>query len=121
MDEMKELVTVEQAERVIAALAVALPVAGAAAGAVIGAVKGRLGAGALAGLLCGLLGPAVWLMWRLHNLVMDRYGLDSVRGLLIDLILFAGIGALVGLVVAVAARRLARTARPDAEVRHPPS
>jgi len=107
MAEMRELVTVEQAERVIVLLAIALPVLGLAAGALVGTLRHRLWAGLALGLLCGLAGPAVWAMWRAYNGVIGEYGLDSVRGLLVNLALFVGVGLVVGLAVGMLWRRLA--------------
>ena len=105
MAEMRELVTVEQAERAIRMVAVALPVAGAAVGAIVGAVRGRAARGVAIGLLCGLAGPAVWLLWRMYNGIVGSYGLDSVKGLLVNLALFACIGLAVGAVIGFLWRR----------------
>jgi hypothetical protein len=105
MAEMRELVTVEQAERAIRMVAVALPAAGAAVGAIAGAVRGRTARGLAIGLLCGLAGPAVWLLWRMYNGVVGSYGLDSVKGLLVNLALFCCIGLAVGAVIGFLWRR----------------
>ncbi|MCJ7822946.1 MAG: hypothetical protein MUQ26_07735 [Armatimonadetes bacterium] len=110
MAEMRELVTVEQAERAIRMVAVALPVAGAAAGAIAGAVRGRAARGLAVGLLCGLAGPAIWLLWRMYNGVVGGYGLDSVRGLLVNLGLFVAIGLVIGVAVGLVWRRLSKQA-----------
>jgi hypothetical protein len=99
MAEMRELVTVEQAERAIRMAAVALPAAGAAVGAIAGAVRGRAARGLATGLVCGLAGPAVWLLWRMYNGIVGGYGLDSVKGLLVNLALFVTIGLAVGVVI----------------------
>jgi hypothetical protein len=103
---MRELVTVEQADRVIVILAIALPAAGLVAGAAVGATRRALARGLLLGVLCGLGGPAVWLLWRMYNGIVRIYGLDSVRGLLVNLVLFVGIGVIVGLAIGLARRRL---------------
>jgi hypothetical protein len=103
---MEEIVTVVQAERTIALLAVSLPVVGLLVGAVVGAVRRRLGRGLLLGLICGLSGPALWALWRMYNGITGVYGLDSVRGLLVNLALFVAIGLVIGLVVGLAWRRL---------------
>jgi len=105
MGGMKELVTVEQAERVIAVVAVALPAAGIVIGALAGLVRRRVGAGVVIGLLIGLIGPAAWALWRMYNGIMGRYGLDSVKGLLINLALFVAIGLAIGIAVGTYFRR----------------
>jgi hypothetical protein len=99
MNDMKELVTVEQAERVIALLAWLLPVLGIVIGAVVGAVRKRLAPSLIVGLLIGLIGPAVWALWHVYNGIMGRYGLDSVKALLINLALFIVIGLVIGFVL----------------------
>jgi len=96
---MKELVTTEQAEHALRLLAVALPIAGLVLGALIGAMRHRTVGGVLVGLLLGLVGPAAFGLWHVYNAIMGRYGLDSVKGLLINLALFSVIGLVVGLVV----------------------
>ena len=111
MEEMRELVTVEQAERAIRLAAVALPAAGAAAGAIAGAVRGRVGRGVAVGLLCGLAGPALWLLWRMYNGIVGSYGLDSVKGMLVNLALFACIGLAVGALLGFVWRRQGGGAR----------
>lgn len=107
MEEMRELVTVEQAERAIVIIAVAAPIVGLVLGGVVGAIRRRLGAGLLIGLLCGAAGPAALAMWRVYNAITGRYGLDSVRGLLINLALFAAVGLAVGVAVGLVCRRRA--------------
>jgi drug/metabolite transporter (DMT)-like permease len=103
---MKELVTTEQAARVIVLFAIALPIAGLIIGAVAGAARKRLASSALLGLICGLVGPVIWVMWQVYNGIMGRYGLDSVKGLLINLGLFLVVGLAAGLAVGGVWRRL---------------
>ena len=105
MDQMRELVTVEQAEHVIRLAAVGLPAAGLVVGAAVGAVRRRLGRGVGLGLLCGAVGPAVWGLWRMYNGIIGMYGLDSVKGLFVSLGLFVGIGVVVGLGIGLLWRR----------------
>ena len=107
MSEMKELITVEQAERALALIAVALPALGLLVGAVAGAIRRRLAADLAVGLLCGLAGPAIWVLWRMYSGISGHYGLDSVRGLLINLALFLAIGLVIGLALGVIWRRRA--------------
>ena len=105
MDQMRELVTVEQAEQVIRLIAVVLPAAGLIVGAALGAARRRLGRGVGLGLVCGALGPALWALWRMYSGIIGVYGLDSVKGLLVNLGLFVGIGVVVGLGVGLLWRR----------------
>jgi hypothetical protein len=110
VNETQELVTVGQAERVIRVAAVVLPVLGILLGAAIGAARRRLGRGLGLGLLCGAAGPAAWGLWLMYNGVIEIYGLDSVKGLLVNLALFVGIGLLVGLAIGLVGRRFRRGA-----------
>ena len=107
---MEELITVEQAERAVAILAMALPAAGLLIGAIVGAARRSLGSGLLLGLICGLSGPAIWLLWRMYNGIVGAYGLDSVRGLLVNLVLFVGIGLVVGIGIGLVRRQARRGA-----------
>ena len=107
---MQELVTVEQAERAVAILAVALPAAGLLVGAILGAARRSLGRGLVVGLICGLSGPAIWLLWRMYNGIVGAYGLDSVRGLLVNIVLFVGIGLVVGIGIGLVRRQARRGA-----------
>ena len=99
---MQELVTVEQAERVLRTLAVALPLLGVAVGAAVGAARGRAGAEALRGLAVGLLGPLTLLLWWGYSYTVrydprtGRAGLHSVRTLLAAALGFIVVGALLG-------------------------
>ena len=103
---MEELIAVEQTERALTILAIVFPSGGLLIGAIVGAARGSFIRNAIAGLLCGLFGPALWLLWRMYNGIVGAYGLDSVRGLLINLTLFAAIGLAIGLGGAVLWRRL---------------
>jgi hypothetical protein len=103
---VKELVTTEQAEHALRLAALLLPLAGVLAGALVGVWRRRLPGHARVGLLVGLSGPAAWLLWRMYNEIEDRFGLDSVKGLLVNLALFAAIGTVAGIAVGgVLARR----------------
>jgi hypothetical protein len=70
----------------------------------------RVGRGALLGLICGLSGPAIWLLWRMYNGIVGVYGLDSVRGLLVNLALFVAIGLVIGIGVGLVWRRVSKQA-----------
>ena len=68
------------------------------------------------GLLCGMIGPGIWGLWLIHGGVVGRYGLDSVKGLLVNVALFVGIGVIVGFGVGLVLRRFGRAVgggRPD--------
>jgi hypothetical protein len=114
MNDMQELVTVEQAAHVIRAAALALPLAGLVIGGLVGAIRGRpsaslrarLGRGLAFGVLCGMAGPAVWALWIADSAIVAHYGLDSVKGLLVALALFAVVGLVVGVGIGYVTGRL---------------
>ena len=99
---MQELVTVEQAHRVIVVLAWALPLAGLLLGAIAGAVRGVSGRGAWQGVAVGLLGPIIYAMWLLYSHMVrynpetGRAGLHSVATLVFNALIFAVVGAMLG-------------------------
>lgn len=103
---MEEMVTVAQAERLVLVLAVSLPVVGLALGAVLGAIRQTVARGVVLGFAAGLIGPALWALWRMYNGIIEVYGLDSVRGLFVNLALFVAAGLVLGLVVGLLWRRL---------------
>jgi hypothetical protein len=93
---MRELIDERTTHLIVNVLAVALPVAGLLLGTLAGALRRRLAWGAGRGLAVGCIGIANWLLWQLYHRVTDHYGLDSVKGLLINLGLFLGIGVAAG-------------------------
>lgn len=104
MDEMREIVTVEQVDRLFLLLAIAAPLIGAAVGAAAGRSRGSAGRGAAQGFVIGLLGPANLLLWKVYNALTDRMGLDTVKNLLMQLGLFIALGIIVGLVAGYVSR-----------------
>lgn len=99
MDEMRELVTVEQVDRLFLLLALAAPPLGAGLGALAGMRRSVAGRGAALGFAAGLLGPANLGLWKAYNAITDRLGLDSVANLVVNLALFVVLGVLAGLAV----------------------
>ena len=96
MGELREIVDIAAVDRLFLLLAVLGPVAGLVVGAAMGRCSGRMRSGAIAGLLIGLLGTLNWLLWRVYNALTDANGLDSVKGLAINLALFVAVGAALG-------------------------
>jgi hypothetical protein len=111
---MRELVDLEAVERSFAILAVLLPMLGLGIGAAL-QFGARRPKSLTRGLLAGLLGPANWLLWRIYNAIEDRYGLDSVKAMLLNLALFAALGIGIGLSI----RMVTRSAGPDRSTRPP--
>jgi hypothetical protein len=105
MDDMREIVTVEQVNRLFLLLAFAGPVAGLLIGAALGARRGSAARGAIVGLLVGALGILNLGLWTLYNALTDRMGLDSVKNLLVNLALFVGLGIAAGFGLGRLARR----------------
>ena len=90
---MKELITLDQANRLMLALIVIAPVVGT----LIGLALKRVRACGLAGLAIGIGNYA---LWRVYNAITDQLGLDSVKNLVVNLVLFAVVGVAFGLIFA---------------------
>ncbi len=97
MDEMREIVTMPQANTAFLALAIATPLLAAVVFALLRArmpdkkVAGRVSS------LIALAGPVNLAAWKVYNAITDRLGLDSVKNLLVNLALFVVIGIVAGL------------------------
>ncbi len=88
---MKELITIHQANALMWAVLVIAPV--------VGLVIGNRLKDAKAGLLGGLaVGGGNIVLWRVYNAITDQLGLDTVKNLLVNLVLFIGIGLILGLI-----------------------
>ena len=105
MDEMREIVTVEQVNRLFLLLAIAGPIVGLLLGAAFGARRRQTRSWAISGFLVGLLCVLNLVVWKVYNLLTDRMGLDTVKNLFVNLALFVGLGAIAGLVYGYYARR----------------
>jgi hypothetical protein len=101
---MKELID----EKVFVAGLYAAAGAIAFAGLLIGLIAWRLkkSRGIVAGIALLLGGGALAGMWLVYNTLTQHFGLDSVKGLLINLALFAVIGVLLGLIISWLNRKL---------------
>lgn len=97
MGELHEIVSAAAVGRLFDLLAIVCPLLGMGLGAIVGGRRGRLKSGAFHGLAIGLLGTLNWLLWHIYNALTDRNGLDTVRNLVINLLLFVLLGGLIGL------------------------
>ncbi|MFH0795248.1 MAG: hypothetical protein V2A74_14585 [bacterium] len=50
-------------------------------------------------ILIGVWGPLLLSLWLIFNKIMDAYGLDSVKGLLINVAIFLVVGLVVGVLI----------------------
>lgn len=105
MGELREIVEAQTVERWFAVLAIVGPILGLLIGATVGARRGAGKAGAVSGLLVGLLGTLNWLCWRLYNALTDANGLDTVKNVVINGVVFVAIGAVIGSVTGYLRRR----------------
>ncbi len=96
MSEMREIVDIDAVGRLFAVLAVVLPLVGTVVGALWGGKHGAVRRGALIGFAVGCLGIVNWLMWTLYNALTKQNGLDSVRNVVVNLILFVAVGLGIG-------------------------
>ena len=105
---MKELVDPNAVERVLLFIAVAGPLMGLILGALFGAHEKYPARRVIAGVLLGGIGPLVYWMWRLHGVITNALGLDSVANLCLQLVLFAVLGALLGIGILKTSEQLKR-------------
>jgi hypothetical protein len=87
---LKELISETQAEWIVAALAVGLLLVGPLLAWNLTRSRPRAA-------FTAALGPILYLMWRVYNGIVDSFGLDSVNGLLLSLVLFLAAGSALGL------------------------
>jgi drug/metabolite transporter (DMT)-like permease len=95
---LHELITLEQANKLMLALIVIAPLVGALCGLAVRKVRG----GALIGLA---LGVGNFLLWKVYNAITDRLGLDTVKNLAVNVVLFVVVGIVIGVVAARLAPR----------------
>ncbi len=86
-------------EKGMALLAVGGPLVGLIIGIVLGAHEHYTQRKAVAGLLVGAVGTAIYGLWRLYNVITDALGLDSVANLVLQVIMFAFLGAMLGVAI----------------------
>lgn len=100
---MKEIVEVETVDAYLRLAALVLLATGACLLVVGGLAKGRLAFWARRASAVGLAGPIVFGMWRLYSYLVrydpksGYFGLQSVKVLLLCILLFVVVGALLGI------------------------
>ena len=99
MGELREIVTVEQMNRLFVFLASVLPFLGLLLGTLLGRRSGNMRRGMLLGLAIGAAGPLNWLMWQVFNALTERNGLDTVRNVFVNLAVFVVVGLFIGVVI----------------------
>jgi len=106
MGDLHEIVEAATVEKLFVLLALLGPAAGLLLGAFAGIRSKNVRRNVCLGLLIGLCGPLNWLLWRVYNLVTERNGLDTVRNLVVNLVLFVLVGVALGCGVAWIRQRL---------------
>jgi len=100
---MKELIDEKTFVTGLTAVAVMLFVAGAVLLAI--ARQGKNSALSFAGLVMLISGPALWLLWQAYGGIVKHFGLDSVKGLGVNIVIFVVAGALLGILLGQWQRR----------------
>ncbi|UCH33625.1 MAG: hypothetical protein JSV65_13780 [Armatimonadota bacterium] len=108
---MHELVSPQQAEAIVRGAAIALIAVGVLGCAAAAALPRRRRPGLAVGSLVTVAGALVYVLWAVYNGIVARFGLDSVKALLVNL----GIFAVAGLVYGLAAGRAWRWAAQPAD------
>ena len=99
MGELREIIEAPTVERWFLILAILGPVLGLLIGAANGAKRSAVKSGAVSGVIVGLLGTLNWVLWRLYNVLTDANGLDTVKNVIINGVVFVVIGAVIGSVI----------------------
>jgi len=89
---MKELITIEQMNRLMLVVLIVAPVIGL----ILGAIAKRVKAYFLAGLAIGI---GNFVLWTVYSAITNRLGLDTVVNLAVNLGLFIVVGVIVGVVL----------------------
>lgn len=97
MDELREIVDIQSINRLFLILAVLLPLLGTLGGALWGAKASTKERGLRMGFVIGLLGPLNFLLWKTYNAITDHTGLDTVRNVVLNLVLFILVGVGLGI------------------------
>ena len=99
---MKELIDPHQAQLLMIGVLLSAPI--------IGLIWGLLTKRLVMGIVIGLaVGMGNYALWTVYNAITDRLGLDTVKNLLVNLMLFTMIGIAVGLAAGFIKRRHDRT------------
>jgi len=101
---MREFVSPQQAEVIIYAVAGGLLALGVVGGAAAAAFTRPRRAGLIIGAFVALAGALVYALWLVYNAVIARFGLDSVKALVINLAIFVVVGLGYGILAAVGCR-----------------
>lgn len=115
---MKELIDPASAERVLLLAGVLGPVVGIIVGGVAGLRARRLTVGLIAGVLIGAMGTLIYAMWRVYGVITGVFGLDSTANLALQILIFAVLGAGLGVVI-VRVKRLFRRLGAECAPRKP--
>lgn len=97
MGDLHEIVDIASVGKLFTWLAILMPIAGAAIGALWGMKKSTLRIGLIRGIVFGLLGPLNWLLWTAFNAISNHTGLDSVRNVVLNMLLFIFVGVILGI------------------------
>ena len=96
---MSELIAPELVEKALLFLAVAGPLVGAIIGALIGAHTKNAAPSIISGILIGATGSLVYGIWRVYGAITNMLGLDSLTNLGVQLLMFAVLGAVLGVAI----------------------
>jgi flagellar biosynthesis protein FliQ len=97
---MKELVTTAEINRLFVVLALALPVPVLFATILVGRFRRVTALWHRAGIAVALAAPLNLLLWKIYESNTHHLGLDTVKNVLVNLVLFVVVGVIGGLIIA---------------------
>lgn len=62
----------------------------------------------LSGITLAAAGVAIWLLWQVYFAVTEHFGLDSVKGLGVNILVFVVIGVVIGIFIRIMRNRMSR-------------
>ncbi|MEP6755754.1 MAG: hypothetical protein ABJA67_09655 [Chthonomonadales bacterium] len=96
-DDLREIVTMGQMNGLLLSLAILSPVVGVIYFMVYGKKSSDASETKQTAIVIGVIGPFALVMWKVYNAITARLGLDSVKNLVVNLVLFVAIGIAAGL------------------------
>lgn len=105
MGDLHEIIDIVLVGKIFSLLAILTPIVGILAGSLRGMKRSTLRIGLIRGVVIGLLGPVNWVLWTVFNVISNQTGLDSVKNVVLNMLLFIITGLILGIGFGRAHRR----------------
>ena len=105
MGDLHEIVDIVLVGKIFSLLAILTPIIGIVIGSLWGMKRSTLRIGMIRGVVFGMIGPMNWLLWTAFNAISNHTGLDSVKNVVLNMLLFIFTGVILGIGFGKAHRR----------------